>query len=86
MHFLCKRLLFNLLEIQKTTNRSPDVAKGVKIPASYRKLSVYLWQRLQSLRYFMLNLNGEGNTLNTTMNADEIQYQHYPKGLQQEAK
>lgn len=38
-----------------------------------------------SLMYLIFNYKGAGDTINTTMNAD-VQYQHYRKGLQQEAK
>lgn len=39
-----------------------------------------------SLMYLIFNYKGAGDTINTTMNADELQYQHYRKGLQYEAK
>ena len=35
-----------------------------------------------SLMYLIFNYKGAGDTINTTMNADEIQYQHYTKGFE----
>ena len=51
-----------------------------------QKLIHIFMPEAHSLKYLMFNYKGAGDTINTTMNADELQNQHYRKGIQQEAK
>lgn len=63
--------------------------KEAKIPEFIQyniKLIRIFMTEAHSLKYLMFKYKGAGDTINTTMNADELQYQHYRKGLQQEAK
>ena len=56
-------------------------SKRGKNSRSHKNLIYIFRVEAHSLMNFMFNFRGAGDTINTTMNADELQYQHYRKGL-----